>query len=562
MSLSTSKWPTEAAKGVRIVLDADGTSNNNGNNNLARIEYNATDRYICLVRDNDDDDDDEESARTILDTIDVEDMVGASIEISVLNDDTTEHIRADGDAARYQSNEPSSINAVDTQARAVLNLYVYPRQDPSSVWKRCVGRLFSPRSGSSTATPHYQRPADASQHGPRVARHRQWTLAAAEDLRAAQTLVQALRELATPHAFNNNNNNGGSRRRCLLLVNPRSGPHRDAAVRAETVVVPLLEQAGLDVTVCVTTHPQHATERCRQDDVVVNNAFDAVVTMGGDGIVHEALNGLMLRNSHTGIKSNHKTQLPAIGVIGCGTANGLASSLVAAAGESVPSSDILTHAFLIAKGETVPADLAEYTVVTTPTAAASTADDNSSNNGNNGNNSNTTSKKKYISFLTFTYGLLADIDIESERMHWLGSTRFDVWGAFSVLRRRYYRATFRYTTSTTTSDNNADDGNVSTWTTIEDDFVGLVASQVTHVSGFAMEICLLETRTLEFERFLYTSGGLMTNYLTLPFLLLFFILIFLFEYSQCNSSSIFKSAAKLSTRHRRSALATASFTSC
>ena len=86
--------------------------------------------------------------------------------------------------------------------------------------------------------------------------------------------------------------------------------------------------------------------------------YDAVIVMGGDGIVHEALNGLLgPPHQQRCCQQQVASPPPLLGVIGCGTSNGLASSLAHAAHEH---SDRLAHAFLIAKGATVAADLAEY----------------------------------------------------------------------------------------------------------------------------------------------------------------------------------------------------------
>ena len=264
----------------------------------------------------------------------------------------------------------------------------------------------------------------------------------AEDLRRAQELVSALHALAV---------GGGERRHYLLVVNPRSGPHRNAEEIACNEVVPMLEQAGITLEICVTDRDGHATELFRGRSDSLSTDFDAVIVMGGDGIVHEVLNGLRPGASSSDGDNNNNNdddllqKLP-VGVIGCGTANGLASSLSHASGE--PTSDVLSNAFLIAKGKTLDADLSEYT----------TTDNN----------------KKYTSFLTFTWAIIADIDIESERIHWMGATRFDVWAVWAVLRYRSYRATFRYSTT--------NDVDPSKWTSIEDDFVYFMASQVTHVS--------------------------------------------------------------------------------
>ncbi|KAJ1673111.1 hypothetical protein EV182_005866, partial [Spiromyces aspiralis] len=42
-------------------------------------------------------------------------------------------------------------------------------------------------------------------------------------------------------------------------------------------------------------------------------------------------------------------------------------------------------------------------------------------------------------FLSITWGIIADIDIESERFRWAGAARFDLYGLLRLLRLRRYR---------------------------------------------------------------------------------------------------------------------------
>jgi sphingosine kinase len=98
-----------------------------------------------------------------------------------------------------------------------------------------------------------------------------------------------------------------------------------------------------------------------------------------------------------------------------------------------------------------------------------------------------THSKSYTSFLTFSWGIIADIDIESEILHFLGFLRMDVWGVWRVLNLRKYRAKFSYLPP-----RNQDQKAVSLpplgeqlpenegWICKEDDFVLFWASQVTH----------------------------------------------------------------------------------
>jgi sphingosine kinase len=176
-------------------------------------------------------------------------------------------------------------------------------------------------------------------------------------------------------------------------------------------------------------------------------------------------------------------ELPPISVIGCGTANGMATTLTYASQERYSVTD---ETFLIAKGRTVEGDLSNFEILDNTSTART--------------NSSSTSAiiRKYTSFLTFSWASIADIDIESECIHWLGAARFDVWAVLRVLLLRKYRAKFSYLPATSgvgvvataaapDKDNSSNmpalnEPVPNDWKVIEDDIVLLWASHVTHVS--------------------------------------------------------------------------------
>jgi sphingosine kinase len=96
--------------------------------------------------------------------------------------------------------------------------------------------------------------------------------------------------------------------------------------------------------------------------------------------------------------------------------------------------------------------------------------------------STTTTVHKYTSFLTFTWGIIAEVDIESEKIHWLGFRRFDVWAVVRVLFLRKYRVKFSYTADPAYTNNAPSIQDPVSWTTIEDDIILFWASQVSHAS--------------------------------------------------------------------------------
>jgi len=100
-------------------------------------------------------------------------------------------------------------------------------------------------------------------------------------------------------------------RRAALIYNPSSGRgnvRRKAEIEA---VLTVLRQAGVAAEAVETSAPGSAGEQARQ---AVRAGYDAVLACGGDGTVHEVLQGMV--GSET-----------ALGVIPLGTANALAVDL-------------------------------------------------------------------------------------------------------------------------------------------------------------------------------------------------------------------------------------------
>jgi sphingosine kinase len=97
-----------------------------------------------------------------------------------------------------------------------------------------------------------------------------------------------------------------------------------------------------------------------------------------------------------------------------------------------------------------------------------------------------TRSSSYLSFLTFSWGIIADVDIESEAVRFLGSLRMDVWAVWRMLNLRKYKAKFSYLPPTKKKTEvvlpaldeplPVDEG----WVSIEDDFILFWVSQVTH----------------------------------------------------------------------------------
>ncbi|MEV6349873.1 diacylglycerol kinase family protein [Actinoplanes sp. NPDC051851] len=123
--------------------------------------------------------------------------------------------------------------------------------------------------------------------------------------------------------------------RALLVVNPRA---TTTGERARDVLVRALSSA-VDLTVRYTERRGHATTLARS---AAESGVDLVVTLGGDGTVNEAVNGLMTAPAAlSGISGPAAYALPALAVVPGGSTNVFARALGLPSGWAEGTSVIL-----------------------------------------------------------------------------------------------------------------------------------------------------------------------------------------------------------------------------
>ena len=113
-------------------------------------------------------------------------------------------------------------------------------------------------------------------------------------------------------------------RKILVLINPFGGA--GAATAAWNLARPFLEKAHIQLTVKLTEHRNHAYEIVHND--LMAKEFDSIVTVSGDGLIHEIVNGLLTRDDWKDFKDTIT-----LGCIPGGTGNGLVKSLLVRDGE-------------------------------------------------------------------------------------------------------------------------------------------------------------------------------------------------------------------------------------
>ena len=195
-----------------------------------------------------------------------------------------------------------------------------------------------------------------------------------------------------------------------IVINPNSGTG-GARARWEQAK-PLLEFFGIAHKVTETTGPRHAVSIAEELCAEVGD-HDVVCSVGGDGVLHELVNGF-------GAKRKRVT----ISMIPTGTGNGMASTLGIRSFEDA--------VWNLVRGSLAPLDTFKYT-------------QKDSVHRVSGEASHVDEPKERFAFLHMCYGIIADIDFESEWLRFLGAARFPITGVFKVLALPSYKAKIKMT---------------------------------------------------------------------------------------------------------------------
>lgn len=183
-------------------------------------------------------------------------------------------------------------------------------------------------------------------------------------------------------------------KRAKVLVNPHAGPGGADNIW-EHDVKPLLEAARMPLDVVRTKFPGEAVGICENLDI---DAYDVVIPCSGDGLPYECINGLGKRAD-----ARKALRQVAVGHIPCGSGNAMSCNLN---GSYRPS----FAALAIIKGVRTPLDLMSVTQGDTRT----------------------------LSFLSQSVGIIAECDLGTENLRWLGAARFNVGLVQRIFSKKVY----------------------------------------------------------------------------------------------------------------------------
>jgi sphingosine kinase len=183
-------------------------------------------------------------------------------------------------------------------------------------------------------------------------------------------------------------------KRLKVLINPHSGKCT-ASDLYHRYAEPIFAAAQCVIDLETTRQPGHATDIAEHLDI---DKYDAIVPCSGDGLAYEVFNGLAK-------KPNAADALfkVAVALLPCGSGNAMAWNLYGTGSVSLA-------ALSIVKGLRMPLDLASVTQGSTRT----------------------------LSFLSQTFGIVAELDVGTDHIRWMGPTRFTYGFLVRLLRQSVY----------------------------------------------------------------------------------------------------------------------------
>ena len=181
-----------------------------------------------------------------------------------------------------------------------------------------------------------------------------------------------------------------------MLVNPFGGQGNGLKLFHKHIA-PIFAAARCELDVEATKHNGHGVDIAQRLDI---DKYDVVACCSGDGIPHEVWNGLGKRED-----AAHALNKVAVAQLPCGSGNAMSLNLNGTASPSLA-------AVAVVKGIRTPLDLVSVT------------------QGN----------RRMLSFLSQSVGIVAECDLATENLRWMGSARFTYGFLVRLITQTVYPA--------------------------------------------------------------------------------------------------------------------------
>ena len=201
---------------------------------------------------------------------------------------------------------------------------------------------------------------------------------------------------------------GFQMRKVLIVLNPYGGAKK-ALQYLDNVVKPMFSQAEISFDVLHTRYSGHAIEIGRDFD---KTKYTDLCCLSGDGTMHEIINGISQQSDGTKIEDI------CIGILNGGTANCLVAALLERRGERGCSFKkvIWNATFAFIRGAPKLVDLLRV---------------------------NYLDKNLYLC-QSLSWGLICDVEFESEWLRTFGSSRYSVYAIKHIILNKGHKGSIHY----------------------------------------------------------------------------------------------------------------------
>jgi diacylglycerol kinase family enzyme len=219
----------------------------------------------------------------------------------------------------------------------------------------------------------------------------------------------------------------------VAFISPVSGSGKAQSMWNDTVYG-VLRYSKHRIQPIITTHRFHCEEYIADPKNDLSDAH-VVVAVGGDGMMHEAVNGLDQRRRAIGSRPNYSEPLLATVPAGSGCAMAKAFCIL----EPIQAAMAMVHL------EAVTIDLMRITFINTERVEPQTKEEKKNKSPVRTTMIDASGIAPRVSFLNVALGLTCEIDRGSEKWRWMGNARFTVYaGQLVVQGLRPYRIQIRY----------------------------------------------------------------------------------------------------------------------